>query len=377
VRGAISVTVREIALQRKNAFVSSRATTDKRRIILTTVTDSEGLVGWGECSAPEEPRYCEEWTSSAWAFINEVFMPSFMQVGYVGLESLGDIFDAFRGNRMAKAAIEVAFWDLEAHRQHRPLWQVLGGSSDPIPCGVAIGIMNSVDILLTTVHKEVAAGYRRIKLKIRPGWDVHVVEAVRAEFPHIVLMVDANGAYSSDHLDYLRALDDFDLLMIEQPFPPDDFLTFRQAHDRLITPICLDESIVSAASTKTALELKLCGAVNVKLGRVGGHRAGMEIIQLCAESQIPSWCGGQHEAGVGRAHSLAMATLMPRILPAELSASTRYWDEDIISPIISVNRDGYILPPTAEGVGHMINHALVNRSTVRREDHVVKTRVGE
>jgi O-succinylbenzoate synthase len=270
---------------------------------------------------------------------------------------------------MAKAAVEEAYCDFEARQKGVPLWRFLGGSAEPIPCGVAIGIMSSIDDLLALVEKEVSSGYRRIKLKIQRGWDVAVVAAVRRTFPALALMVDANGAYTLDDIDALAQLDAYDLLMLEQPFAPDDLWAFKQAHDRFNTPICLDESIVSLASTRAALKLGLCSMVNIKLGRVGGHSVAREIVNLCTSEGIPCWCGGQHEAGIGRAHNLAMASLIPRIVPAELSASERYWDEDIISPPIQVDNKGYLQPPTAPGLGFVVNEDLVLQCTVRETHH--------
>src|ERR1035438_3280392 len=253
--GVATIDVREIAIRRRNSFVSSRATTADRRIILITTADSDGARGWGECSAPEEPRYCEEWTESAWDFINSILIPTILEASTTETASLQGVFDRFRGNRRAKAAVEEAYYDFEARQKGIPLWRFLGGTEEPIPCGVAIGIMSSIDDLLASVDKEARSGYRRIKLKIQRGWDVAVVAAVRRAFPELTLMVDANGAYTLDDIDVLAQLDAYDLLMLEQPFAPDDLWAFKQAHDRLNTPVCLDESIVSVASTKAALGL--------------------------------------------------------------------------------------------------------------------------
>lgn len=364
-----SVDVREIALTRKASFVSSRATTHERRIILVTVRDANGLEGWGECSAPEEPRYNEEWTTSAWYFINDVLMPSLLAREHQDTRALHELLACFRGNRMAKAAVEEAFYDLEARKHGVALWEFLGGTDDPIPCGVSIGIAQSIDAVLSAIVRELEAGYRRIKLKIQPGWDVEVVEAVRLRFPHIALMVDANGAYAADDLNTLTVLDQYDLLMIEQPFAPDDWLANQQAQECLRTPICLDESILSAVDMAAAIELRLCRALNLKLGRVGGHDESRRIIRLCSLQDVACWCGGLHEAGIGRAHNLAMAASMARDVPAELSASGRYWEEDIIVPEMTVTRDGYIRPPNAPGIGFEINYDLIGKCTLRRSTH--------
>lgn len=360
-----SIAVREIVMMRRTEFISSRASVSSRRIILVSIKDTDGYEGWGECSAPEEPRYCEEWTNAAWEVINTILVPVLLSKAGVTAINVRDLFEAYRSNRMAKAAIEAAYWDLEARRQHIPLWQLLGGVGDPIPCGVALGIMDSIDELIDHIEKELDAGYRRIKLKIGPGWDIDVVEAVRTTFPHAILMVDANGAYRINDINTLQSLDQFGLLMLEQPFAPDDLWAYREAYERLQTPICLDETVVSLLSAKAALLLRLCGIVNIKLGRVGGYTEAKEIVELCLQHNVPSWCGAQHEAGIGRAHSIALATLMRRDVPSEISASARYWSEDIIIPEISVDAQGYLCPPTGPGFGFEINHRLVEAATTR------------
>jgi O-succinylbenzoate synthase len=364
-----SIEVREIALTRRTEFVSSRARVNERRILLVIVRDSDGCEGWGECSAPEEPRYCEEWTNSAWEVINTILAPLLLTKTEVVAGNVRHYFEPYRGNRMAKGAIEAACWDLEARRLDKPLWQILGGTGDPIPCGVALGILGSVDELIDRIREELDSGYRRVKLKIGPGWDVDVVEAVRKRFPHATLMVDANGAYGIDDLDTLRALDRFELLMIEQPFAPDDLWAYREVQELLLTPVCLDETIVSVLSTKAALFFQLCRVINVKLGRVGGHAEASEIINLCLQHDVPTWCGAQHEAGIGRAHSIALATLTRRDIPSEISASERYWAEDLIVPGIVVDAEGYLRPPTGPGFGFEVNRDFVDAATTRRIVH--------
>jgi O-succinylbenzoate synthase len=361
-----SIEIREIAMKRRVAFTSARARVDERRILLVKVKDQDGFEGWGECSSPEEPRYCEEWTNASWEVINNILAPSLLSRPNLPVSGVRKHFEIYRGNRMAKAAIEAACWDLEARRQGMPLWQLLGGNCDPIPCGVALGVMNSINELIDSIERELHSGYLRIKLKIRPGWDVNVVEAVRTRLPHATLMVDANGAYTTDDFDILHALDGFRLLMIEQPFAPDDLCAYREMQGRLQTPICMDETIVSTLSAKAALQFRLCGVVNVKLGRVGGHAEAREIIKLCIQHGIACWSGGQHEAGIGRAHNIAMAALMPRSVPSELSASARYWLEDIIIPEIIVDSSGYLRPPAGPGCGFEVNRELIEAVTSRR-----------
>lgn len=360
-----SIEVKEIALTRRTEFISSRARVNERRILLIMVTDSDGCEGWGECSAPEEPRYSEEWTNSAWEMINTILAPLLLSRTEVIADHVREYFEPYRGNRMAKAALETACWDLKARRLDKPLWQVLGGSSDPIPCGVALGILGSIPELIDRIREELDSGYRRVKLKIGPGWDVRVVEAVRERFPDATLMVDVNGAYGINDFETLRALDSFDLLMIEQPFAPDDFWAYREVQKLVHTPVCLDETVVSVLSARAAIIFQLCNVINVKVGRVGGHAEASEIIDICAQQGIPTWCGAQHEAGIGRAHSIALATLTGRELPSEISASERYWSEDIIVPEITVDAEGYLRPPAGPGFGFEINRPLVDASTRR------------
>jgi O-succinylbenzoate synthase len=363
-----SIEVREISLTRRNEFISSRARVNERRILLVTVKDRDGREGWAECSVPEEPRYSEEWTKSAWEIINSILAPLLLKTAAVEPENIHDLFEPYRGNRMARAAIEAACWDLQAQILGKPLWQLLGGTPEPIPCGVAIGIVGSVAELLDRIEEEAASGYRRIKLKIGKDWDVDVVEAVRKRFPKLNLMVDANGAYRLEDLPRLTALDQFDLLMIEQPFAPDDLWAYRRAQDSLRTPVCLDETVVSVSSAKAAVEFNLCNIVNVKLGRVGGFSESREIIRLCEGRNIPTWCGAQHEAGIGRAQNIALATLTSRRYPSEISASKRYWNEDIITPEITVDADGTVRPSLKPGFGFEVNHALIESNT---QNHVI------
>jgi O-succinylbenzoate synthase len=280
-----------------------------------------------------------------------------------------EVLQPFGGNRMAKAAVECACWDLEAKQAGLPLWKLIGGSADPVPCGVALGLQSGVGALLDRIEDEVADNYRRIKLKIGRGWDVEVLEAVRKRFPQIVLMVDANGAYSAADIELLASFDAFDLLMIEQPFRPDDLSACKAARDRIRTPICLDESVTSVGMARAVLDYDLCDIVNIKVGRVGGHVESAEIAQVCREANIPTWCGAQHEAGLGRAHNLATASLLPREIPSELSASARYWDEDIVDPALSVDKNGFMSLPSAPGVGFDLNFDLIEACTVRRLEH--------
>ncbi|HEX3280641.1 MAG TPA: o-succinylbenzoate synthase, partial [Pyrinomonadaceae bacterium] len=272
-----------------------------------------------------------------------------------------------RGNRMAKAALETACWDLEAKQLGVPLWQHLGGERREIPCGVSIGIQNTPEDLLEKIERELAAGYQRIKIKIKPGWDAQVVELVRQRFPDIQLMVDANSAYTLSDVNLFRELDQFRLMMIEQPLAHDDIFNHSQLQKQIKTPVCLDESIRSSADAELAIALGACRVINVKLGRVGGHAQAKEVEQVCRVNNIPVWCGGMLESGIGRAHNIAMATLAGFSLPGDVSASSRYWEEDIIDPPVTVSAKGTITAPEKPGIGFDVNLSRIEKLTVRKE----------
>jgi O-succinylbenzoate synthase len=362
-----SVELREIRLPLVHFFETSFGRTTERRIVLVRVVDADGAEGWGECTAGEGPFYCEEWTESAWSTLHNFLAPAI--VGRE-LESAADVFSlmkAVRGNRMAKAALETACWDLEARRAGRPLWRHLGGVRAEIPCGVSIGIQDTPAALFEKIERELRAGYQRIKIKIKPGWDREIIEQVRGRFPEIQLMGDANSAYTLEDTALFRALDEFSLMMIEQPLAYDDMLDHAKLQAELHTPVCLDESIRSAEDARKAIELKACRIINVKLGRVGGHAEALRVERICREENIPVWCGGMLESGIGRAHNIAMATLAGFTLPGDVSASARYWHEDIIEPPVTVTQRGTIIAPESAGIGYEVNRARIEMLTVRKE----------
>lgn len=361
------VELREIRLPLVHFFETSFGRTIERRILLVCVTDADGVEGWGECTAGEGPFYCEEWTESAWAVLNNFMLPAIAGRELERAADLIHLLPAVRGNRMAKAAIETACWDLESRRLGRPLWRHLGGVQPEIPCGVSIGIQETPDALFHKIETELAAGYQRIKIKIKPGWDSVIVAQARERFPEIQLMADANSAYTLNDLPLLRALDEFNLMMIEQPLAYDDMLDHVKLQEQLQTPICLDESIRSAADARKAIELGACRIINIKLGRVGGHREAMQLEQVCRERNVPVWCGGMLESGIGRAHNIALATLRGFTLPGDISASARYWHEDIINPPVTVTPHGTIVAPEAPGIGFEVNREKIEALTVRSE----------
>ncbi len=328
---------------------------------------SEGLIGWGECTAGERPHFSGESTDTAWQVMVNELGP---MLAAERPEHGGDcprIFHQVRGNRMAKATLENAIWDLEAQREGISLSQLLGGVRETIPCGVSLGIQSSIPELLAMIEQELAAGYQRIKLKCKPGWDVEVFEQVRNRWPGIMLSCDANSAYRLRDADHLASFDAFDLLMIEQPLWHDDFYYHSMLQKRLNTPICLDESIRNRRDALAAIEMESCRIINIKLGRVGGFSEAIAVHNAAQERGIPVWCGGMLESGIGRSHNIALSTLENFSLPGDVSASARYWREDIIEPEVTVSPQGEIAIPDTPGRGYEVRTDLIERLTVRKE----------
>jgi len=276
-------------------------------------------------------------------------------------------FARVRGHRMAKAALENAVWDAEARQKQLPLWNLLGGTRPEIACGVSIGIQDTPEQLLRKIETELAAGYRRIKIKVKPGWDLNILEKVRARWADIVLSVDANSAYTLDQVEHLRKFDAFNLLMIEQPLWNDEIYLHARLQNALRTAICLDESILSARDADFALETGACRILNIKVGRVGGFSEAKKIHDVASRHNVPVWCGGMLESGIGRAHNIALSTLENFRLPGDVSASKRYWKEDIIEPEVEVRPDGMIAISDSPGTGYNVREDLVQRFTVREE----------
>jgi O-succinylbenzoate synthase len=361
------IELREICLPLVHFFETSFGRTTERRILLARVRDGEGAEGWGECTAGEGPFYSEEWVESAWTVIQTYLAPMTVGREVESAIEVSNLMRTVRGNRMAKAAIETACWDLEARRKNVPLWKLLGGARDEIASGVSIGIQDSPDALIEKIEREVAAGYQRIKIKIKPGWDVSVVERVRASFPEIRLSVDANSAYTLADVPLFQKLDRFHLMMAEQPLAYDDMVDHVALQRQIETPICLDESVRSSEDARKAIEMGACKIINVKLGRVGGHAEARRVERVCRERGIPIWCGGMLESGVGRAHNIAMSTLEGFTLPGDVSASARYWEEEIVEPPITVSPRGTIKVSDEPGIGVEIKQKRIDDLTVRRE----------
>ncbi|HXG66513.1 MAG TPA: o-succinylbenzoate synthase [Blastocatellia bacterium] len=360
--------LREIELPLKYPFETSFGRTTRRRVFLIRAFDKSGAFGYGECTAPEDPFFNHETIDTAWLIIEKHAAPLLAAAQVKSAAEVNAALNRIRGNRMAKGGVETAIWDLEARLAGKPLWQHLGGTRTEIASGVSIGLQETTAALLEKVTQEVESGYQRIKIKIKPGRDIDLVEAVRARFPSIRLTVDANSAYTLADIDLLKQLDRYNLMMMEQPLTSGDLVDHAKLQREISTPICLDESILTATDARHAHELGSCKIINIKLGRVGGHTEAKAIQEYCAGHGIPVWCGGMLESGIGRAHNIAMSTLPGFTLPGDVSASARYWEEDIIDPPVTVSPHGTIDVPMGPGIGYEVNERRIESLVVRRQD---------
>ncbi len=345
-------------------FETSFGRSHDRQFLLVRL-EGEGHEGWGEAVAEANPYYSSETTETAWHVITEFLAGRLL--GHT-FEHPRDVFEAMRpirGHNMAKAALEMAAWDLYARSQNQSLSRVLGGTRRRIVSGVSIGIQDTLEQLREKVAKELAAGYRRIKIKIKPGWDLVAVEMVRGAFGDIPLMVDANAAYTLNDAAHLAKLDHYDLMMIEQPLDYDDVTDHVELQRQIKTPICLDESIHSVRIARDAIAAGACKIINIKPGRVGGYRESIRLHDLCATNNIPVWHGGMLETGIGRAHNIHLASLPNFSLPGDIAASKRYYAPDLISPDIEVAADGTVAVPTGPGIGVHVVQERVDRATLR------------
>ncbi len=361
-----SITLRELRMPLKHFFETSFGRAESRRILLVTV-HSEGVEGWAECVAHDGPFFSYEWIETAWATIREFLAPELLSAKLETASDGARYMAQIRGHNMAKAALENALWDAEAQQNQQPLWMLLSGTRSEIACGVSIGIQDSHEELLENIAIELAAGYQRIKVKVKPGWDMEVLQKIRARWPNIVLSCDANSAYRPSDLDHLRRFDDFNLLMIEQPLWDDDIFYHSSLQREMKTAICLDESIRHARDAEQAIEMRACRIINIKVGRVGGFSEAIAVHNLCQKHGIPVWCGGMLETGIGRAHNVALSTLPNFHLPGDVSASKRYWAEDIVEPEIEVSQQGTITVSNEAGRGYEVKKDLIERLTVRKE----------
>jgi o-succinylbenzoate synthase len=360
------VEIRLIRLPLVEPFETSFGKIDSRLIFLVCL-EAEGLRGWGEVVAEEEPLYSYETVQTALHVIRDFFGPALVNGSIESLDDLVKRLYPFRGHNMAKAGLELAFMDLLAQIKGQSLSELIGGELKRVNVGVSLGIQPTISRLLERVEKYLKLGYQRIKLKIKPGWDLDVVDEVRRKYPQILLSVDANAAYTFSDVDHLKMLDDFNLLMIEQPLQYDDLMDHARLQEMLKTRLCLDESIVNQRSARMALELDSCRIINIKVGRVGGYSQALGIHDLCVSRNIPVWCGGMLESGIGRAHNIALASLKGFTLPGDISASSRYFDRDVIFPEVTVDADGTVAVPDSVGLGFEVDLDFI--------EHLTETRV--
>lgn len=360
------VIVRQLKMKMKFNFTTSFGTVRDKEFLLVEVIDEQGNSGWGESGAFNDPSYNEETIQTNWHMLEDFLIPMLIDEEIEHPDQVSKLFASIRRNYMAKAALECAVWDLYTKNQGVSLASALGGTRDKIEVGISIGIQDTVDDLLHIIDGHVNEGYQRMKVKIKPGWDVDVIRKIRKQFPTVPLMADANSAYTLDDIDHLKQLDEFDLMMIEQPLAADDIVDHAQLQKAIDTPVCLDESIVSYESTRQAIELGSCQIINLKVGRVGGLTESKRIHDLCQQHDIAVWCGGMLEAGVGRAHNVALASLANFTLPGDTAGSSRYWEQDIIDPEVVVE-NGYITVPDGPGIGYEPNRERIERLTVVKE----------
>ena len=359
------VEIRLVRLPLLEPFETSFGKIDSRLIFLICLS-ADGLRGWGEVVAAEQPLYSYETVGTAFHVIKDFLAPAVLDEPIASLADLARRFARFRGHNMAKAGLELAYMDLLAQARQQSLSTLIGGERQQIAAGVSLGIQLTPAQLLKRVERYLSLGYQRIKLKIKPGWDIEIVDEVRRAYPKILLSVDANSAYTLADAEHLRKLDDFELLMIEQPLHNDDIVDHAKLQRLLQTDLCLDESIVSQRLAQAALDLESCRIINIKIGRVGGYSEALAIHDLCAARGVPVWCGGMLESGIGRAHNIALASLRGFTLPGDISASARYFEHDLISPEVTVASDGTVAVPEGIGLGFEVELGFIERQTETR-----------
>jgi O-succinylbenzoate synthase len=347
-------------------FETSFGCVSERRMLLLEA-EVDGATGWGEVVAGETPFYAPETVDTAWHILRDFIWPILKGREFEGASEVWGLLTRIRGHEMAKGGIEATVWDAEAKSKGQPLWKLLGGVREEIACGVSIGIKPTLEELAGAVQRALSAGYQRIKIKIKPGWDIEPVARLREKFPRARLMVDANSAYRLEDWPRLKQLEAYYLMMIEQPLGWDDLYAHAELQKKLDTPICLDECVRSEEHARAAIELGACRIINLKLGRVGGYTPVRRIHDLCQASQIPLWCGGMLESGIGRAHNIALSTLSNFSLPGDVSASRRYWEADIIEPEVEVTPSGTIRVPSGPGIGFTPRLDRIEQLTVRKE----------
>ncbi|MFJ7919378.1 o-succinylbenzoate synthase [Lysinibacillus fusiformis] len=362
------ISLQRIKLPLKSSFETSFGKVTEKDIIIVKVHSGD-KVGFAESVAMPFPIYNEETTGTVWHMLETYLIPKLLENEIKEPKDFSKLFSYIRRNNMAKAALEMAIWDLYSKQKGQTLSTVLGGNRSEIEVGVSIGIEHNIETLLNKVAGFLEDGYKKIKVKIKPGWDIKPLEAIRKTFgEQIPLMADANSCYRLDDLQLLKELDQFHLMMVEQPLAHDDIIDHAKLQDALTTPICLDESIHSVEDARKAIEINACKIINIKVGRVGGLFEAIKMHNLCEENNIPVWCGGMLETGIGRAHNIAIASLSNFSIPGDTSASSRYFDKDIILPEVKLSKAGTIIVPEQPGIGFEVNQEFINQLTVNQKE---------
>ncbi len=364
-----SITLRRLLTPMREPFTTSFGVEEDKDVILVEVTTDAGATGFAECVASTAPLYSEETNGTAWHVMEQFLIPALFNLSFDSAADLHQVHAAFRpfkGNRMAKAALEMAVWDAWSNEQQIPLYQLLGGEKTSIPVGISVGIQPSIQALLEKIDGYLQQGFQRIKVKVKPGWDVEVLREIRRAFGDIPLMADANSAYRLSDLEHLKRFDEFGLMMVEQPLAHDDIIDHAVLQKSLSTPVCLDESIHSAEDARKALSIGACKIINLKLGRVGGFSEAVAIHEVCREHNIPLWCGGMLETGVGRLHNIAVTSLPGFTLPGDTAPSARYFEEDLIDPAVEFSAPGTLTVEPLCGVASRVKRQLVDQWTVAK-----------
>ncbi len=362
------IILRQIRLPLLHFFETSFGRITNRSIVIVEVL-ADGVSGWGEVTCGEGPFFNEEWADGSWLLLKDLIAPAVVGRDFTSAAEFCRLLPAVRGHQMTKGGLECAVWDLSARVADEPLSRHIGGGArQEIPCGVSIGIQDSIEQLLDKIARELGAGYQRIKIKIKPGWDVGVLERVREKFPQIRLMADANSAYTLADAGHLKELDRFYLMMIEQPLAWDDIIDHAALQQQLETPVCLDECIRTKRHAEQAIRLGACRIINIKLGRVGGFTGARAVHDVAEKAGIPVWCGGMLESGIGRAHNIALSTMPNFVLPGDVSASKRYWERDVIHPAVETTTHGSIQVREEPGLGYGIDLDYLESLVERREE---------
>jgi O-succinylbenzoate synthase len=360
------IELRHLRMRLKSPFQTSFGVEFDRDCILLCVR-SKGIEGWGECVASSYPGYNYETAGTAWHILSDFFIPSLLESPIDDIQSYRDRISHYRGHNLARAGLEMALWDWFGKYSGKSLSALLGGVKERVPVGVSIGLKEDENTLMQTVLNYLEQGYQRVKLKIKPGRDISVVRPVREAYPELKLQVDANSAYTLADIPIFQAMDDLNLLLIEQPLAEDDIIDHREFQAQLRTPVCLDESILNLRNARQAIQLEACRIINIKPGRVGGLDEAVKIHDYCQSMDIPVWCGGMLETNIGRASNLALASLPGFSLPGDISASDRYYAVDIAEPSFTLNADSTIDVPAGPGLGVHVNSEAMDRFTLRKE----------